>query len=236
MVSSITILVAVSEERLRDDIRAYLKRERFAVRTAADGLTTIASVRRHRADVIILDLTLPDMNGLEVCRRLRSFTDAYIIMTSASTDAIDRIVSLEIGADDYIIQPFSLRELLARIRAMMRRLRQPGLQRVVNDRPSQHFGDLRIDHEQRVVTLAGATVPLTAREYAVLALLTSDPGQTWSRAQLLEYAWGLDFSGTPRVVDVCISQIRKKLGDESSRPRYIESHHGRGYRFVRKPD
>jgi len=231
-----TILVAVSEERLRDDIRAYLERERFAVRTAADGLTTIGSVRRHRVDVVILDLTLPDMNGLEVCRRLRSFTDAYIIMISASTDAIDRIVGLEIGADDYIIQPFSLRELLARIRAMMRRLRQPGLQRVVNDRPSQHFGDLRIDHEQRVVTLAGATVALTAREFAVLALLTSDPGRTCSRAQLLEYAWGSDFSVTPRVVDVCISQIRKKLGDETNRPRYIESHHGTGYRFVRKPD
>src|SRR5215216_3499038 len=149
MGTSITILVAVSEERLRDDIRAYLERENFAVRTAADGLTTIASVRRQRADVIILDLSLPDMNGLEVCRRLRSFTDAYIIMISASTDAIDRIVSLEIGADDYIMQPFSLRELLARIRAMTRRMRQPGLQRVVNDRPSQHFGDLRIDHEQR---------------------------------------------------------------------------------------
>jgi two-component system, OmpR family, alkaline phosphatase synthesis response regulator PhoP len=176
------------------------------------------------------------MNGLEVCRRLRSFTDAYIIMMSASTDAIDRIVSLEIGADDYIIQPFSLRELLAQIRALMRRLRQLGLQRVVNDRRSQHFGDLRIDHEQRVVTLAGAIVPLTGREFAVLALLTSDPGQTWSRAQLLEYAWGSGFSGTPRVVDVCIMQIRKKLGDESTRPRYIESLHGSGYRFVRKSD
>jgi two-component system alkaline phosphatase synthesis response regulator PhoP len=236
MVSSITILVAVSEERLRDDIRAYLECERFAVRTAADGLTTIASVHQHRADVIILGLTLPDMNGLEVCRRLRSFTDAYIVMISASTDAIDRIVSLEVGADDYIIQPFSLRELLARIRAIMRRLPQPDLQRAVNDPQTQHFGDLRIDHEHRLVTLAGATVPLTAREFAVLALLTSDPGQTWSRAQLLEYAWGAGFSGTSRAVDMCIMQLRKKLGDDTNRPRYIESLHGRGYRFVRKPD
>ncbi|MEP7188024.1 MAG: response regulator transcription factor [Roseiflexaceae bacterium] len=229
----ITILVVDDEQRLRDLLRGYLEREGFTVRTAADGLTALDSVRQYAPAVVVLDLMLPGLDGLEVCRRLRTFSDAYVIMLTAKTEEIDRIVGLEVGADDYLTKPFSPRELIARVRAMLRRPRH-GSSTVPDIAPPQRFGDLLIDHGRREVTLAGSVLPLTTLEFALLTTLAAHPGLVFTRAQLLERVWDTDYFGDDHVVDVHIANLRKKLGEDPAAPHYIETVRGAGYRFAGK--
>jgi two-component system alkaline phosphatase synthesis response regulator PhoP len=230
---SITILVVDDEQRLRDLVRNYLKHEGFAVLTAANGLTALDLARQHAPDLVVLDLMLPGLDGLEVCRRLRTFSDAYVIMLTAKAEEIDRIVGLEVGADDYLTKPFSPRELIARVRAMLRRPRH-GSAAALDIPPPQRFGDLLFDHGRREVTLAGIVLPLTTLEFALLTTLAAHPGLVFTRAQLLERVWDTDYFGDDHVVDVHIANLRKKLGDDPAAPSYIETVRGAGYRFAGK--
>ena len=230
--SLITILVVDDEQRLRDLVRGYLEHEGFAVVAAADGLTALDLVRQHAPAVVILDLMLPGLDGLEVCRRLRTFSDAYVIMLTAKAEEVDRIVGLEVGADDYLTKPFSPRELIARVRAMLRRPRPGTAQAPPDVPPPQRFGSLLIDHARHEITLDAAVVPLTTLEYALLTTLAAYPGHVFTRGQLLEHVWSADYFGDDHVVDVHIANLRKKLGDDPSAPAYIETVRGAGYRFA----
>ncbi len=228
------MLIVDDEQRLRDLVRGYLEREGFTVLTAADGHTALNLARQDAPNVVVLDLMLPGIDGLEVCRRLRTFSDAYVIMLTAKAEEIDRIVGLEVGADDYLTKPFSPRELIARVRAMLRRPRQVNPAAMPDIPPPQRFGDLVIDHARHEVTLDTAVVPLTILEYALLTTLAAHPGRVFTRNQLLERVWGEDYFGDDHVVDVHIANLRKKLGDDSAAPHYIETVRGAGYRFAGK--
>ena len=231
---SITVLVVDDEQRLRALVQGYLEREGFSILTAADGLTALDLARQHTPDVVVLDLMLPGLDGLEVCRRLRTFSDAYVIMLTAKAEEIDRIVGLEVGADDYLTKPFSPRELIARVRAMLRRPRYGAAPALADIPHPQRFGDLTIDQERHEVTLMGQPIALTALEYALLTTLAAHPGRVFTRDQLLESVWGQDYFGDDHVVDVHIANLRKKLGDDPAAPCYVETVRGAGYRFAGK--
>jgi two-component system alkaline phosphatase synthesis response regulator PhoP len=231
-VPTITILVVEDEQRLSDLVCGYLEREGYTVLAAADGLTALDLARLHAPDLVVLDLMLPGLDGLEVCRRLRTFSDAYVIMVTAKAEEIDRIVGLEVGADDYLTKPFSPRELIARVRAMLRRPRRGGAAMLPDVPPPQRFGELVIDHERHEVTIAGTVVLLTSLEFALLTTLAGHPGRVFTRDQLLERVWGADYFGDDHMVDVHIANLRKKLGDDSAAPRYVETVRGAGYRFA----
>ena len=228
-----TALVVDDERRLRDLVQSYLEREGFHVVAADDGLAALDLARRHRPTVVVLDLMLPGLDGLEVCRRLRAFSDAYVIMLTARAEEVDRVVGLEVGADDYLTKPFSPRELVARVRAMLRRPRQ-GPPAAPDLPPAQRFGALLIDHARHEVTVAGQPLALTPLEFALLTTLAAHPGRVFTRAQLLERVWGDDYFGDDHVVDVHIANLRKKLGDDPAGNRVIETVRGVGYRFEGK--
>lgn len=232
--SPITILVVDDEQRLRDLVRGYLEREGFTVLTAADGPSALDLARQHAPAVVVLDLMLPGLDGLEVCRRLRTFSDAYVVMLTAKAEEIDRIIGLEVGADDYLTKPFSPRELVARVRAMLRRPRHGAAEAPPDAPPPQRFGPLRIDHARHEVTLDGTVVALTSLEFGLLTALAAHPGRVFTRAQLLERVWGVNYFGDDHVVDVHIAKLRKKLGDDPAAPQYIETVRGAGYRFAGK--
>lgn len=234
LAEQLTVLVVDDEPPLRDLVRDYLAREGFRVVTAADGLTAVEMARAHQPDIVVLDLMLPGIDGLEVCRRLRTFSDAYVIMLTARAEEVDRVVGLEVGADDYLTKPFSPRELVARVRAMLRRPRQGNLAEQVESDAPQRFGDLVIDRLRHVVTVADVVVGLTPLEFSLLTALATHPGRVYTRDQLLEQVWGGDYFGDDHVVDVHIGNLRKKLGDEAATPRHIETVRGVGYRFVGK--
>lgn len=227
-------LVVDDESRLRDLVREYLAREGFRVVTAADGLTAVEAAREHRPDVVVLDLMLPGIDGLEVCRQLRAFSDAYVIMLTARAEEVDRIVGLEVGADDYLTKPFSPRELVARVRAMLRRPRQGAATEAAGTVEPRRFGELAIDEPRHMVTVGDEPVALTPLEFSLLTTLAAYPGRVYTRDQLLEHVWGVDYFGDDHVVDVHIGNLRKKLSDDAAAPRYIETVRGVGYRFVEK--
>lgn len=219
-------LVVDDEPPLVRLVSAYLEREGFAVSTAADGEEAIRLAEERRPDVVVLDLMLPGIDGIEVCRRIRAFSDAYIVMLSARAEEMDKIVGLSTGADDYVTKPFSPGELVARIRAMLRRPRAgeeaPG---------SRRLGDLEIDPVAREVTRDGRPIPLTRLEFDVLDALSEQPRVAFSRSQLLERVWGPNWFGDAHVVDVHVANLRRKLGDDPSDPRYIATLRGVGYRL-----
>jgi DNA-binding response OmpR family regulator len=225
-----TILVVDDEERLRDLLRSYLVQAGFQVLIAGDGSSALELARRERPDLVVLDLMLPGIDGLEVCRRLRTFSDSYVLMLTAKAEEIDRVIGLEVGADDYLTKPFSPRELVARVRAMLRRPRQSNASEVPLPLPLQ-FGALLIDHARHEATLAGAPLGLTILEYDLLGTLAAHPGRAFTRAQLLDRVWGADYFGDDHVVDVHIANLRKKLGDDPAQAQFIVTVRGVGYRF-----
>jgi DNA-binding response OmpR family regulator len=222
-----TVLVVDDERPLVELVRGYLEREGYQVIVATDGLTALDLARRERPDLLVLDLMLPGVDGLEVCRRLRQFSDAYVLMLTARAEEIDKIVGLSVGADDYLTKPFSPRELVARVKALLRR---PRAFELAASPPPQRTGDLVIDRAAYEVTRAGAPVPLTTREFALLALLAEHPGQVFPRAHLLDRVWGsTDYDD--HVVEVHIANLRKKIEVDPARPRLIQTVRGIGYRF-----
>ncbi|HET7271451.1 MAG TPA: response regulator transcription factor [Rubrobacter sp.] len=226
---SVKVLVVDDERNLVNLIRGYLEREGFEVYEALDGNAAVVRARSVEPDVVILDWMLPGMDGMEVLRELRRSSEAYVIMLTARTEEMDRIVGLSAGADDYLIKPFSPGELVARIRAMLRRPRGglPGAEVPLE------FGELTIDPARREVRLRGEEVDLTALEFDLLAALASRPGLVFTRNQLLERVWGDTYFGSDHVVDVHVANLRKKIGDDFANPRFVRTVRGVGYRFGR---
>ena len=226
-----TVLIVDDEERLRELLRDYLAQAGFAVLLAADGPNALALAQQRQPEVVVLDLMLPGIDGLEVCRQLRRFSDAYVLMLTARAEELDRVVGLEVGADDYLTKPFSPRELVARVRAMLRRPRG-GAGAVAPPPPSAlTLGPLHIDDAHHEVTLNAMPITLTTTEYGLLLALAAHPGRICTRARLLDQVWGSDYFGDDHVVDVHIANLRKKLGEDSAQPRLIETVRGVGYRL-----
>jgi DNA-binding response OmpR family regulator len=222
------VLVVDDEPNLVDLVKGYLEHEGFDVVVATDGPSAVDGVRTLRPDLIILDLMLPDFDGLEVCRRVRQFSDAYILMLTARAEEIDRIVGLEVGADDYLTKPFSPRELVARVKAMLRRPRSPSSPRTDVPVPLV-FGALTIDESRHEITFRGEPIALTPREFSLLAALAGQPGRVFTRAQLLERVWGAEYFDED-VVDVHVANLRRKLGDDAGQA-LVQTVRGVGYRF-----
>ena len=225
---TIRALIVEDEQNLVGLLRLHLEREGFEVHEALDGRTALEVARRVVPDVVVLDWMLPGLGGMEVLRELRASSDAYVIMLTARTEEVDRVVGLSTGADDYLTKPFSPAELVARIRAMLRRPR--GGASGQQDGPLR-FGDLTVDTARREARLGGGAVPLTAMEFDLLATLASEPGVVFGRDRLLEKLWGGDYFGSDHVIDVHVANVRKKLGDDPQDPRYVQTVRGVGYRF-----
>jgi len=221
------VLVVDDEAPIVDLVRGYLEREGMEVMSADDGPTALELIRERAPDVVVLDVMLPGLDGFEVLRRARTMTDAYVIMLTARAEEIDRIVGLSVGADDYLVKPFSPRELAARVRALLRRPRMG----VPADTEAWRVHDLSVDPRRRSVTLRGAPVSLTVLEFDLLAMLIREPGVVHTRQQLLDRVWGMDYVGDEHVVDVHLANLRRKLGDDASRPTYVETVRGVGYRL-----
>ena len=221
-------LVVDDEAPLVELVRTYLEREGFEVATAADGERAIELVRVLAPDVIVLDVMLPGIDGIEACRRIRGFSDAYVLMLTARAEEVDKIVGLSTGADDYLTKPFSPGELVARVRALLRRPRQAA---VPTAPPTRRFGDLMIDPLGREVRTGTELIELTRLEFDLLDALSERPRVVFSRAQLLERVWGPTWFGDEHVVDVHIANLRRKLGDDGAAPRYIRTVRGVGYRM-----
>jgi DNA-binding response OmpR family regulator len=223
------VLVVDDEESLVKLVQGYLEREGFEVSTANTGERALKLAKTVRPELVVLDVMLPGMDGVEVCRQIRQFSDAYIIMLTARTEEIDKIVSLSMGADDYVTKPFSPRELVARIKAMLRRPRTAST--LDEAQAPQHFGDLVIDLAGFRVLKSQTEVALTPIEYKLLATMASAPGRVFTREQLLERVWGQDYYGDDHVVDVHIASLRKKVEEDTSNPKWIKTVRGAGYRF-----
>lgn len=225
-------LVVDDEEPLADLVGSYLERDGFVVTITGDGQDAVDLARRNAPDVIVLDLGLPGLDGIEVCRQVRTHSDAYIIMLTARTEEVDTLIGLSVGADDYMTKPFSPRELSARIQAMMRRPRQ-GTTGGGGKTPShvRSIGQLTIDTAGREVTVGGADVELTRTEFDILAALARDPGIVVTRAQLMAAVWGPNWVGDDHLVDVHIGHLRRKLGDDAFVGRYVRTVRGVGYRM-----
>jgi DNA-binding response OmpR family regulator len=221
-------LVVDDEPPLVQVISGYLAREGFDVVTAIDGEGALAAAKSSAPDVIVLDLMLPGIDGIEVCRRVRAFSDAYVIMLTAKSDEVDKLVGLSVGADDYLTKPFSPRELVARIRAMLRRPRDADQE---PEREVRTFGDLQIDTAAREVRVAGSGVELTRTEFDLLETLSAHPRMAFSRRQLMEHVWHGEWYGDDHVIDVHIGNLRRKLGDNAAEPRYIRTVRGVGFRM-----
>jgi two-component system alkaline phosphatase synthesis response regulator PhoP len=220
------ILVVEDEPKMVKLARDYLEQSSYRVVTAADGRTALAVFREERPNLVILDLNLPGMDGLDVCRALRRESDVPIIMLTARAEEMDRLIGLELGADDYITKPFSPRELVARVRAVLRRVQgevyQPGVIR---------SGDLEIDLPGHRVSRNGQVVALSRTEFNLLALLAQHPGQTFSREQLLSSLHGIAYEGYDRSIDAHIKNLRRKLEVDGANPQYIQTVYGVGYKF-----
>jgi len=226
-------LVVDDEAALADVVASYLTREHFEVTVCHTGAEALAVAREVDPDVVVLDLGLPGIDGLEVCRQLRTFSDAYVVMLTARDTEMDTIVGLSVGADDYVTKPFSPRELVARIRAMLRRPRAVpvALVRAAVEAPPRAFGPLSIDVASRQVFLDGESIPLTRTEFDILAALSSRPGVVWSRRQLIDAVWGEPWVGNDHLVDVHLGHLRRKLGDDAADPRFVFTVRGVGYRM-----
>ena len=225
------ILVVDDEERIRSLVGSYLREEGYEVNEASTGEDAVARVKRHFPDLVLLDVRLPGIDGFEVLREIRRISDVYVIMLTARIEETDKLIGLEVGADDYITKPFSPRELVARVKAVLRRGRQGSPEDVT----AWAFDGLVVDRERREVIADDAAVELTALEFDLLAALASAPGRVFTRRQLIERVWGWDFFGDERIVDVHIRNLRKALNDSADEPRFIGTVRGVGYKLVAPP-
>jgi len=224
-----TILVVDDEPKIVELARDYLEHAGFAVRTAADGRAALDVARREHPDLIVLDLGLPGLDGLDVTRQLRRDSNLPVIMLTARDDELDKLLGLELGADDYLTKPFSPRELVARVRAVLRRADasvEPATAEIIR------AGDLTLDLPRMRADLAGRSVDLTATEFQLLAALARQPGRIFTRSQLLDAVHGVAFESYERAIDTHIKNIRRKLEPDPRRPIHVLTVYGVGYRFV----
>jgi DNA-binding response OmpR family regulator len=230
-----SILVVEDEPALQETLSYNLKRSGYSVEIAADGRAALDAARRLRPDLIILDIMLPELDGLEVARILRREMSSAILMLTARGEEIDRVVGLEVGADDYLTKPFSMRELLARVKAQLRRTQlireSSSTAQAAGLHPRLVFGELVIDDARREVTLAGEALQLRPKEYELLRFLAGHRGRLLSREFILERVWGWDFVGDSRTVDVHVRWLRQKIESDPAQPRRIITVRGGGYRF-----
>ena len=229
------VLVVDDEAQIRTVLRAYLEADGFAVSEAATGADALAAVlgRSEPPDLVLLDVGLPDLNGLDVLAKIRSASATYVILVTARAEEVDKLVGLSVGADDYVTKPFSPREVVARVKTVLRRVRdeaEPGPVDLV-----LRFEGLSVDPERREVTTANGPATLSALDFDLLLALAQAPGRVFSRSQLLEKVWGYDFYGDERVVDVHIRSMRSGLGDDATDPTIIGTVRGVGYKFLLKP-
>ncbi|MDN4473358.1 response regulator transcription factor [Demequina zhanjiangensis] len=224
-------LVVEDEPALADLVAGYLEKDGFEVAVAHDGESALHRARELDPDAVVLDLGLPGIDGIEVCRQLRTFSDCYVVMLTARAEEVDTLVGLSVGADDYMTKPFSPRVLVARLRAMLRRPRVAPASTESEVEPTLVVGDLEVDVPAREACLAGEPIPLTRTEFDVLAALASRPTRVLTRAMLLEIVWGGDWVGDEHLVDVHIRHLRLKLGDSAERQRYVRTVRGVGYRI-----
>jgi two-component system response regulator RegX3 len=222
------VLVVEDEESFSDALSYMLRKEGFEVSVAATGTSALTEFDRTGADIVLLDLMLPEMSGTEVCRQLRSRSHVPIIMVTARDSEIDKVVGLEIGADDYVTKPYSPRELVARIRAVLRR--NAGEVAELTP-PTLSAGPVRMDVERHVVTVSGAAVPLPLKEFELLEMLLRNAGRVLTRGQLIDRVWGADYVGDTKTLDVHVKRLRSKIEPEPSTPRYIVTVRGLGYKF-----
>ncbi len=220
------ILTVEDDERIRSAVKLALEDEGWAVNEAENGETALESFNREPADVVLIDIMLPGIDGFEVCRSIRRISDVPIVMVTARADTHDVVAGLEAGADDYLTKPFAPKELSARIRALLRRARtsDPG-------NTHMNFGDLELIPDEGVVNLAGEPVHLTKTEFRLLVELASSPGRVFSREVLLERVWGYGYFGDGRLVDVHIRRLRTKIEPDASNPRYVVTVRGLGYKL-----
>lgn len=230
-----SVLVVDDEPSLVRVVEGYLAQDGFAVRTAADGETALALARESEPDVVVLDLGLPGIDGIEVCRQLRTFTTCYILMLTARADEVDMLIGLAVGADDYVTKPFSPRALLARIRTLLRRPRTIPTHPAPSAEPEERrFGDLVIDVPAREVRLGGSPIPLTRTEYGLLETLSGSPRVVFTRQQLLDRVWNDGTGAAPgdeHLVDIHVANLRRKLADDPRDPRFVLTIRGVGYRM-----
>jgi DNA-binding response OmpR family regulator len=227
-------LVVEDEQPLAALLGSYLERDGFEVSVVHDGTAAVSLAREVDPDLIVLDLGLPGLDGIEVCRQVRTFSDAYVVMLTARTDEVDTLIGLSVGADDYMTKPFSPRELSARVQAMMRR---PRADREADEQSEvRRFGSLSVDLEGREVWLDEQPIELTPTEFDLLATLSGRPRMAFSRQQLIDAVWSQSWVGDEHLVDVHVGHLRKKLGDDANRPRFIRTVRGVGYRMGRGDD
>jgi DNA-binding response OmpR family regulator len=225
-----TILVVEDEPRIAELVRDYLVHAGFAVALVGDGRTALDVIARQSPDLVVLDLGLPDIDGLEVARSLRRESDTPIVMLTARDDEVDTIVGLELGADDYLTKPFSPRELVARIRAVLRRSTRGAVREATDARITA--GDVVIEPARRRVWVAGREVDLTASEFDLLLMIARQPGRIFTRGQLLDALRGVAFESYERAIDAHVKNLRRKIEPVPRQPRYVLTVHGVGYRFA----
>lgn len=224
------VLLVDDDRELREMLVRYLEAEDLSVIAVPDGEAAIERFSSIKPDIVVLDVAMPRLDGFEVLRQIRVQSQVYVIMLTAKAEEVDRVVGLTLGADDYVTKPFSPRELVARIRAVLRRGRA-----ATDADPPLAFGGLKIDAVRREVEVDGEPVDLTTLEFDLLVTLASHPGWVFSRQRIIERVWGWDYYGRDRVVDVHVANIRQALGDEAIDPRFIATVRGVGYKFIARP-
>lgn len=228
MTDSISVLVVDDEPSFREGLRQALKREGFVVHLAADGEEALEAFSAHRPDLVLLDVMLPRMSGIDVCRRIRSVDDTPVIMVSARNEEIDAVVALEVGADDYVAKPYRVRELVARMRTVLRR---SGSGRDDTQVGVLEVGELRLDRERHEASLAGEALQLPLKEFQLLALLMDNAGIVVTRQALIDRVWGYDYEGDTKTLDVHIKRLRGKVERTPESPRRIVTIRGLGYKL-----
>ncbi len=221
------ILLIEDEEALGEALEYKLQREGYEVALVPDGLDGLSRFRAHGADLVLLDLMLPGMSGEDICKEIRRSSNVPIIMITARSEEVDRIVGLEIGADDYVTKPFSTRELMARMKAVLRRTSEPSEESVVLE-----GGGIRLDAERFEVTVAGRLVHMPRKEFEVLELLMENSGRVLTRDALIDRVWGADYYGDTRTLDVHIKRLRAKCEADPHNPQHLQTIRGLGYKFV----
>ncbi|MGD7003097.1 response regulator transcription factor [Corynebacterium halotolerans] len=226
-----TILIVEDEESLADPLAFLLKKEGFEVIIAHDGPTALVEFDKNDVDIVLLDLMLPGMSGTDVCKQLRTTSSVPVIMVTARDSEIDKVVGLELGADDYVTKPYSSRELIARIRAVLRRgVETEGVVEEVEEQVLQG-GGVRVDVERHIVTVNGDPVPMPLKEFDLLEYLLRNSGRVLTRGQLIDRIWGADYVGDTKTLDVHVKRLRSKIEAEPSRPRHLVTVRGLGYKF-----